>query len=198
MIFQSTLPRGSDLVADDAMKNFIISIHAPSRERLTARRSALHCSIFQSTLPRGSDCDIVIHNPSAIGISIHAPSRERPVQRGTAMSEVEISIHAPSRERPAVIDCKRLEAKEFQSTLPRGSDINSVSKQTNDVEFQSTLPRGSDGTIRREYRPPEISIHAPSRERRSLPLVGPSFASYFNPRSLAGATKIKFGDVYLI
>ena len=53
----------------------------------------------------------------------------------------------------------------FQSTLPRGSD--SVSKQTNEVEnpFQSTLPRGSDNKNLGYTISVPISIHAPSRER---------------------------------
>ena len=54
--FQSTLPRGSDLYADIKRQHMSISIHAPSRERPLLRFMPLMTSTFQSTLPRGSDC----------------------------------------------------------------------------------------------------------------------------------------------
>ena len=82
VLFQSTLPRGSD----DSIHNYLslmdISIHAPSRERLTVwgnyntdTQISIHAPSrerqdvgrlrliqqkFQSTLPRGSDAIIVI------------------------------------------------------------------------------------------------------------------------------------------
>ena len=121
VIFQSTLPRGSD-VAFTAFfyGNVVISIHAPSRERLmdmvsfsttvefqsTLPRgsdclySVLYSkhSIFQSTLPRGSDC-INISFLHIAPISIHAPSRERLIAPLPTKERYCISIHAPSRER---------------------------------------------------------------------------------------------------
>ena len=54
--FQSTLPRGSD--EDDIPSGVVrdlISIHAPSRERLLGGQYFNNWSEFQSTLPRGSD-----------------------------------------------------------------------------------------------------------------------------------------------
>ena len=143
----------------------IISIHAPSRERLT---TCLMCSIpqneFQSTLPRGSDIRNENHSAFVV-ISIHAPSRERPSTSalpspvklhfnprslagatraaGRRKQAAYISIHAPSRERRAVA-ISAMPARRFQSTLPRGSDDAVI--EVNDVAFlfQSTLPRGSD------------------------------------------------------
>ena len=99
------------------------------------------------------------------GISIHAPSRERPVFRQFYTTLPAISIHAPSRER-----------HEFK-------DVNFYPSL-----FQSTLPRGSDQ--RRFGIIPErnISIHAPSRERHLAARHRPNLSTYFNPRSLAGAT----------
>ena len=55
--FQSTLPRGSDVVDIDANKDSAISIHAPSRER-----------------PNG----VPVATAHTV-ISIHAPSRERQI-----------------------------------------------------------------------------------------------------------------------
>ena len=76
-----------------------------------------------------------------------------------------ISIHAPSRERPYVAK-KYISGKQFQSTLPRGSDD---SRGIAIVQLA-------------------ISIHAPSRERRADAASNSAKAQHFNPRSLAGAT----------
>ena len=141
-----------------------ISIHAPSRERLT---QALHFKVqqlFQSTLPRGSDCV-----KSVAGSSL-------------------MDFNPRSLAGATNLVLQRNSALVFQSTLPRGSDVNlfllldsckyfnprslagatvSLSHWLNCVLFQSTLPRGSDG-------PGCVSL---GRGR------------YFNPRSLAGATE---------
>ena len=54
--FQSTLPRGSDVIFNTMIKCILyISIHAPSRERLFNRTEDGDVDEFQSTLPRGSD-----------------------------------------------------------------------------------------------------------------------------------------------
>ena len=97
----------------------------------------------------------------------------------------------------------------FQSTLPRGSDSALVAPAPSLLLFQSTLSRGSDLLNKRDNRGNNISIHAPSRERRLVSRLGrlygiisihaPSrerrrsnqfYRHYgdFNPRSLAGAT----------
>ena len=54
--FQSTLPRGSDDVLTTILNAYgMISIHAPSRERLDSIVDSVNIWLFQSTLPRGSD-----------------------------------------------------------------------------------------------------------------------------------------------
>ena len=120
--FQSTLPHGSDPCA----------------------RSFGVCSfLFQSTLPHGSDIHSRIiaqvkknFNPRSLtGATLTFNGRSmlrnhfnpRSLTGATKPPSISdktffISIHAPSRERP-IIDTKRLEAKEFQSTLPHGSDF---------------------------------------------------------------------------
>ena len=187
----------------------IISIHAPSRERrwsfrtvgerqnfnprslagatLTCRSGFIVSSnfnprslagatviftayvinlLFQSTLPRGSD---------------YMENFQRCKQA--------ISIHAPSRERP-VLPLLLLINFVFQSTLPRGSDLSLIRKFMHKVIFQSTLPRGSDYDDRKAWVQEHISIHAPSRERLLPIAVLHLLLSYFNPRSLAGATAV--------
>ena len=119
-------------------------------------------------------------------ISIHAPSRERQYvvrligimlyfnPRSLAgatfifwriVLQIIISIHAPSRERLTTCLMCSIPQNEFQSTLPRGSDIRNDNhsafvvisihapsrerpvtdlRYDNNIQFQSTLPRGSD------------------------------------------------------
>ena len=107
-------------------------------------------------------------------------------------TQISISIHAPSRERRCCsisIGIPHI----FQSTLPRGSDCNSLLVKSYYVNFnprslagatgrcchrglpcrfQSTLPRGSDVIFATFKILRQISIHAPSRERRNSCDVG--------------------------
>ena len=97
--FQSTLPRGSDLM--HLRLNLTSSNFNPrSLAGATVCRSALIglFGTFQSTLPRGSDYVAVFYTASAV-ISIHAPSRERHFVLWLVSCWRSISIHAPSRER---------------------------------------------------------------------------------------------------
>ena len=122
--FQSTLPRGSDIISRQSRRtinNFNprslagatcqdgslntdhrISIHAPSRERQYFFIIIISLAIFQSTLPRGSDSTTT---------------------SGTLVPTL------------------------FQSTLPRGSDVSALAGHWSAKQFQSTLPRGSDGAL---------------------------------------------------
>ena len=123
-----------------------ISIHAPSRERPCGANG-----VFREVA-----C-----------ISIHAPSRERPFNAIILLPPCNISIHAPSRERPPPAGTGLVSVKQFQSTLPRGSDqpmhlaaqsrmpyfnprslagatISALCTSSQVILFQSTLPRGSD------------------------------------------------------
>ena len=164
MLFQSTLPHGSDVVVLISYFAMLISIHAPSRER---RRLLSYCCMHKGyfnprSLTGATFCLLwaCLRQP----ISIHAPSRERPFAPIVQMvfrdfnprsltgatepfcavgSCYTISIHAPSRERR----------------------------------------RGCTMTILTVL----ISIHAPSRERHNI--YGHLFDGLnFNPRSLTGAT----------
>ena len=101
-----------------------------------------------------------------LGISIHAPSRERPYIDELTRDFSTISIHAPSRERLLIVH-SGVTALQFQSTLPHGSDASSLDAQMDALRFQSTLPCGSD--INMSYNG--------------------VYPAYFNPRSLAGATR---------
>ena len=77
VIFQSTLPHGSDLDGAATLLLELISIHAPSRERLYQNSLRLLAFAFQSTLPHGSDSVLEKAKCLRVPISIHAPSRER-------------------------------------------------------------------------------------------------------------------------
>ena len=144
----------------------LISIHAPSRERLFRHAAAAQAEenfnprslagatsapipgfkelpTFQSTLPRGSDSYAAIYT-FCHRISIHAPSRERLYGTGSY------------RQRPY----------KFQSTLPRGSDWHFGCGKT--AVWHISIHAPSRERLL-QHRPHllhlRISIHAPSRER---------------------------------
>ena len=140
--FQSTLPRGSDHIADLAFHHNAISIHAPSRERpllpcppcvrchfnprslagATPRNAySWRCWTFQSTLPRGSDVSFVPSLHGFVGFQSTLPRGSDNHGCRNREHRRRISIHAPSRERPYLRYCDGVQMV-FQSTLPRGSD----------------------------------------------------------------------------
>ena len=98
VIFQSTLPRGSDGYGAFNGCFLLISIHAPSRERQTLSNNSRLLQAFQSTLPRGSDFTLwpVYRLPSHFNPRSLAGATMRCIVYPT---EYLISIHAPSRER---------------------------------------------------------------------------------------------------
>ena len=125
-IFQSTLPRGSDGHAGHGCCRWsdfnprslagatrvsapnqimtAISIHAPSRERLSFEHQMSMPAPFQSTLPRGSDRLIAFthrctkhFNPRSLAGAT--------IQERYAPLYYTISIHAPSRERRITLSC---------------------------------------------------------------------------------------------
>ena len=120
---------------------------------------------FQSTLPRGSDLSVSIYTTSLIYFNPRslAGATDTP---GYGNNGCTISIHAPSRERPVIYINHKL-FNLFQSTLPRGSDLQPRHVTKTHGVFQSTLPRGSDSFLCCSSKPFSISIHAPSRERLS-------------------------------
>ena len=62
-------------------------------------------------------------------------------------------------------------------------------------QFQSTLPYGSDDELAAKYpQQADISIHAPLRERHLFDTLLYRLA-YFNPRSLTGATDVDDGGL---
>ena len=143
--------------------SFLISIHAPLRERHAGSIKVSDNMIFQSTLPYGSDRER--HFRYQIRrISIHAPLRERHRQAGIAEKLSDISIHAPLRERlpgfkelPTNSDFNPRSltgaTKLDSSYLPLALDFNprsltgatGIYKQNKaENAFQSTLPYGSD------------------------------------------------------
>ena len=213
-LFQSTLPRGSDIAAKCLCTAGINNFNPRSLAGATVHGVQAGCKAvqFQSTLPRGSDknrrCLAAVHRD----ISIHAPSRERQIVSKQYQTHKKISIHAPSRERH---EYRKYHANQqlFQSTLPRGSDMHFVARWqavfvisihapsrerqlaawpicASSRKFQSTLPRGSDRfAVALACIILLISIHAPSRERHwRRGQYAPAVAN-FNPRSLAGATR---------
>ena len=145
------------------LRQIVISIHAPSRERplmsganATARnfnpRSLTGATIlavvlipakaFQSTLPHGSDSTDRTYC-GCWNISIHAPSRERLLNGNGITKYSNFNPRSLTGATPLSYRIKLPSA--FQSTLPHGSDCELLDETVTDNH---------------------ISIHAPSRERR--------------------------------
>ena len=142
-LFQSTLPRGSDYISVFSQVFFIlISIHAPSRERLefSAARLFYEISIHAPSRERHFDrpapsSSLRYFNPRSLaGATVICTAlsgvlfdfNPRSLAGATTVflhrfSRLKISIHAPSRER-RWSDTPTVAAVIFQSTLPRGSD----------------------------------------------------------------------------
>ena len=78
-----------------------------------------------------------------------------------------ISIHAPSRERLGSV-CQSCAFLAFQSTLPRGSDLAQSYRHSRYINFNPRSLAGATCSNTRLKRAANISIHAPSRERRRL------------------------------
>mgnify|MGYP007122683225 CR=1 FL=1 len=150
----------------------IISIHAPSRERLFMVPKPGLAFIFQSTLPRGSDH--VVPVLVLIGLHFNPRSLAEATSGALCLAEImDISIHAPSRERRKHGNSIS-QLQQFQSTLPHGSDrhLRAGGLGQNDfnprsltgatierdqyvrrlITFQSTLPHGSDFTHGQELQ----------------------------------------------
>ena len=160
--FQSTLPHGSDIIEIHNVLQIIISIHAPSRERLYSRYLVYRDADFNPRSLTGATkllkdilASLKYFNPrsltGATGMTMvisrltpfqstlpHGSDKDKRLKDNIHV----ISIHAPSRERQAPVR-QAYRSYIFQSTLPHGSDI-----------WPKLLQ------CRRA-----ISIHAPSRER---------------------------------
>ena len=120
----------------------IISIHAPSRERLPILRIPPAMPVFQSTLPHGSDSIIGIYITGIFNFNPRSLTGATEPFRAYNLI-YNISIHAPSRERHTA-NIKSDTRLKFQSTLPHGSDVLLMMTVFLVIKFQSTLPHGSD------------------------------------------------------
>ena len=168
-IFQSTLPRGSDgkINIIDFLKTYFNPRSLAGATMFLMIRVPQDNQNFNPRSLAGATTGAYCSIPYVTAISIHAPSRERrsirlflgrntdfnPRSLAGATFQImvnqpstPISIHAPSRERPGY-NLFRSPTLEFQSTLPRGSDLGLYLRSKKNEKFQSTLPRGSDATL---------------------------------------------------
>ena len=125
LLFQSTLPRGSDINLVS-----LLHLHAYFNPRslagaTLASLSSIFINKFQSTLPRGSDGDGVSCFVRQV-ISIHAPSRERPFFKPPLREQGRISIHAPSRERLFALTRGRRLRKYFNPRSLAGATLLNI------------------------------------------------------------------------
>ena len=103
---------------------------------------------------------------------------------------LKISIHAPLRERRYRMMFTLLHIAYFNPRSLAGATSTKLIIYAS-LKFQSTLPCGSDRGLEKDLKTKDlISIHAPLRERLVV-LLTFFLLTYFNPRSLAGATLVR-------
>ena len=149
ILFQSTLPCGSDkgLLLTSGLG--AISIHAPLRERLGHICRVTHINLFQSTLPCGSDLAKEQFKLQQIKFQSTLPCGSDDDEHIRWSSVTGISIHAPLRERPLLMCLSLAIMWNFNPRSLAGATLQSRLRLLKAL-FQSTLPCGSD-SIKRKY-----------------------------------------------
>ena len=164
-VFQSTHPlRGATVRLHGAIREFIISIHAPlagcdlARHQLQCRRQIL-ISIHAPL----AGCDqLTPENVGAVDISIHAPLAGCDQKAAAATKGICISIHAPLAGCDITAENKKEEQDYFNPRTPCGVRRSSASAGRSTAAFQSTHPlRGATFRGRFLRHRADISIHAP-------------------------------------
>ena len=170
LLFQSTLPEGSDSpfsLSSFPVRNYF-NPRSPKGATLTLKNPLYGLIYFNPRSPKGATQPL-LNVPPFLPISIHAPRRERQCRNSSGsaphifqstlpegsdmvlQSCVDcvrcISIHAPRRERP--------------SPYPH-------SFQTPE-NFNPRSPKGATSVVRWYSCNTHISIHAPRRERPTSP-----------------------------
>ena len=149
--------------------SYDISIHAPARGATSGERGQSPLRIISIHAPaRGATLCVRLGRSKRM-ISIHAPARGATCLFFHGRFTTMISIHAPARGATSQKG-RRLSARKFQSTLPRGERPKTPKKNT----FNSP-----------------ISIHAPARGATGFALRSSSMESHFNPRSREGSDRLK-------
>ena len=146
VIFQSTLPRGSD------------NLHLSRR---------YFRFLFQSTLPRGSDTETSAQAEGSAGISIHAPSRER--QFGTNSPSTIFLYFNPRSLAGATLSAELYCSccNYFNPRSLAGATINQCIDNTRSGISIHAPSRERHDVVADSILSVFISIHAPSRERQS-------------------------------
>ena len=142
LLFQSTLPRGSDLIIGPHATITQISIHAPSRERPI----------------------LTTFSPHSHNISIHAPSRERLIlflMNGFVTNFNPRSLAGATR----YIDHKGDLQHHFNPRSLAGATFVFFGDCTGDRDFNPRSLAGATYFTAHFFYSKKISIHAPSRER---------------------------------
>ena len=146
------------------LKDWLISIHAPTRGATAVTTTKETDPVFQSTLPRGERRDVIYGDVKEIQISIHAPTRGATIHGALAPCTDQISIHAPTRGATLIDLFIRVFLDNFNPRSHEGSDGIHFVTPVVTVLFQSTLPRGERQDHKVKSFPLfEISIHAPTR-----------------------------------
>ena len=161
------------------LKDWLISIHAPTRGATAVTTTKETDPVFQSTLPRGERRDVIYGDVKEIQISIHAPTRGATNDSGHFSFKNGISIHAPTRGATLKDISIFINTLDFNPRSHEGSDAAESAGATTLQLFQSTLPRGERrGGICRCCYFAAISIHAPTRGATQINKAGDTYQAF--------------------
>ena len=166
LLFQSTLPYGSDLISPLLpliSSEFQSTLPYGSDCRLSMRRNEEF--IFQSTLPYGSDYELNM-TPNDIELfQSTLPYGSDLYLTDSQDIDRKISIHAPLRERP-VTPFGIVYTSNFNPRSLTGATPWIVTKFGTNRNFNPRSLTGATGDNAKQDTYSFISIHAPLRERQ--------------------------------
>ena len=160
-MFQFTRPRGArQKRGRERRGRRTVSIHAPTGGATGNRQAVVAGARFQFTRPRGARRlggdrlrpGTVFQFTRPRGARLRALSH-RP--------HPQVSIHAPTGGATTAL-ADRVSMTPFQFTRPRGARLIAHGRQIVALAFQFTRPRGARRCRTRGFRPPRVSIHAPT------------------------------------
>ena len=124
-----------------------VSIHAPARGATGDVKNPIAIGKFQSTLPQGERPKSYDNSSFTFVVSIHAPARGATKALTDEVTNKKVSIHAPARGATTCRVRYRLYLRRFQSTLPQGERLSSVSDSMDKLGFNPRSRKGSDSSF---------------------------------------------------
>ena len=184
--FNSRAHGGRDLHYPRLGHPQVVSIHAPTGGATTRLATLATCPSFNSRAHGGRDKYGDAVSLQRWTFQFTRPRGARPVKRHRTDTLVVVSIHAPTggATHPSL---QQNIGRSFNSRAHGGRDCLRLGVCLWHKRFQFTRPRGArPAPPRRGFRPPRVSIHAPTGGATWSAATRRSSASRFNSRAHGG------------